>query len=297
MSDFDASLDLLEMSNHEDPSAPQRVRITDVPGWYGGAPVRTETTPRPQGDGAHTPGKSYRDARTFQILGIAEGASVVDALMLYDELAGISPTGQDIELTVTDELGTRMMRVRVAGTPEVSPFHPRRARFNLPVLAYDPRKLGPVRRQTVGLEGARTPGSGLVYPLFGGVGGVPNGGLLDYGTGARSGLSSAVNEGKAPDYPVFLIQGGGMQGGFEIIDLDTGAILRYTGDVADGQVLLIDTANGRVLADGVNDYTGFLTRNDGLSVPPGSTKTFRFRALGSTTGAPTLTVDTRNAWW
>lgn len=146
-----------------------RWKLTDLAGWYSST-VRTGMTERPQGMGAFRPARSQRASKTLQLQGIYQAGSWAQAEEeCADAIAGISPDGGDVELLVTTDVGTRTMTVRVEGTIDVQPYRATQARFNVPLVCYDPRKLSAVTREaTTGLEsGEQVVGAGLVFPLFG----------------------------------------------------------------------------------------------------------------------------------
>jgi len=286
-------LDGLVVSNHE--ATFPKWRLTSLENWFSGASVRTELIERPQQDGAYRPGKSYRSAKLMQLQGIVEASSAVQAVTeCWDELAALSPEGEDMLLSYTDVAGTRTMVVRVNGSPDVVPFQERKAKFKVPLVAWDPRKLGPLRTLPITIEGASV--GGLVFPLFT-AGAVGTGGLLAYANMVPGGTGSFTNNGTAPAYPVFTITGGSMPSGFEIADQTSGARLRYTDPLYSGQTLVIDSATLRVLGDGQNDMTNGLTTADPIVIRRGETRSYKFRSLGSYTGTPTATISMSDAWW
>lgn len=148
---------------------PVRWKLTDLAGWYSST-VRTGLTERPQGMGAFRPARSQRGSKVLQLQGIYQASSWAQAEQeCADEIAAVSPEGTDVELRVTTDAGTRIMVVRVEGTIDVQPYRATQARFNVPLVAADPRKLSAaVRSVSTGLEGGgAVPGAGLVFPLFG----------------------------------------------------------------------------------------------------------------------------------
>lgn len=129
------------------------------------------------------------------------------------------------------------------------------------------------------------------------MGSSPNGGLLDFGQSPRRAVATVRNLGTAPVWPVFTIQGGGFEEGFEVVEQETGATDRYAERVNDGEVLQIDTSINRVLGNGQNDLTGGLVRADNMVVAKQSSRTYKFRSLGAWSGTPRLTVTVKDAWF
>lgn len=267
-------------------------KLQQVAGWTDSPPFRTEQTPRPIQDGDFKPGRTVRGGKTMAVEGICIAGSQAAALAAYDELVNLSPDGQDMTLEVTDDLGYRTMTVRIAGIVQVTPFVERKARFNIPLYAYDPRKLSVLRQTVVQIGGGVTTG-GLTYPL--GTGAAPAN-LLNYGAMTPPQLLTVTNAGKAPSFPKFTVDGD-MPDGFEIADVTTGERIRYAALLYAGQPVTYDTRTRRALTSDTNDVTDKLTWVDDLSFDGAQSRTFVFRPLGSYSGNPTLTVSMKDAWY
>lgn len=117
-------------------------------------------------------------------------------------------------------------------------------------------------------------------------------GWLDYGEPSTSGTVSLSNPGTADAHPQFEVTG--PASGFEVVQVGTGHRLVYDGTVPAGSRLVVDTASGVAVMDGVSDRT--LTWQDPMTIPPGSTAEFAFVPRGASTAA-VLRASVRGAWW
>jgi hypothetical protein len=134
--------------------APMQFKLTNLGGWQSGAPLRTSVEDLPQGDGALPPSKSYRSARALSLEGVVYGGTAEEAEELaWDRIAGLSPMGQSMRLAVTTAVGERWMRVWLSSAPQVLPFGPNRARFQVPLVAPDPRKYSETKQYPAKLAG------------------------------------------------------------------------------------------------------------------------------------------------
>lgn len=257
-------------------------------GWFDAPAVRTTAVNRPINDGDYRPGRSFRSGKVMSFTGLCEASSYAAAEQLFDELAAISPTGWDIPITVTTDNGVRTMNARVSGNLTVVPFTPRKANFMVPLYAWDPRKLGPVRTASMQYGGAAA--GGLAFPLF------DTSGLLAFRGMVNQQSLTVTNNGKAPTFPLFTIAGT-VASGFMITDVSTGKRYVYGASISSSTVLQIDTSTERVTAGGVSDETGNLSEADDLTVYGGETHTYVFQPLGSVTGVPNISVAIQDAWW
>jgi hypothetical protein len=225
--------------------------------------------------------------------GVVTASSVESAIAYaWQRIAGIAPRGERLVLSVTDPTGTYTQMVRVDGTPQVLPFHDRRARFQIPITAPDGRKYGPYLPGLEAQPSTGGAGDGLLYPLFG-----PKvTGVLDFGAFSPSGLLEITNHGRAESWPVFRVRGAVGVGGFQILSADS--VIEFTGAVPLGQeITLSPYSGGRAVMGGV-DVTGeYLTRSEWSAIGPGETRQFVFNPLGTFDSNARLFADFREAWW
>lgn len=97
----------------------------------------------------------------------------------------------------------------------------------------------------------------------------------------------AHNHGTAPTSPV-LVVAGPVKGGTEIVEVETGHLVRWAGDLSAGQQLRIDPGSGYATIDGA--VAMGLRRAEWPIIPPGQSRTYR-----ATAGR--LTVEHRSGWW
>lgn len=97
----------------------------------------------------------------------------------------------------------------------------------------------------------------------------------------------AHNHGTAPTSPV-LVVAGPVKGGTEIVEVETGRLVRWAGDLPAGRQLRIDPGSGYATVDGA--VVMGLRRAEWPEIPPGESRTYR-----ATAGK--LTVEHRSGWW
>lgn len=269
-----------------------KLKLTNLRGWYAGAPVRTVVVDMPESDGAFEPDRSYRGSKQMAIEGWVQARSVEEAEENgHDLVAGIAPLGEALTLKVESSSGlVRYMNVRISGVPDVQPYTDRRARFQIPLIAADSRKYAAWTDPQSALPSGGS-GDGMTFPVVG-----PLGATLDFGTFSPTGLITLRNSGTAPSWPVFHVFGGIDASGFEIISGDD--VIRFTGAVPLGAELVLDPyAGGRAVLSGVDVTGASLTRSEWQAVMPRSTRTFSFDPLGSADATARLEAHFREAWW
>lgn len=270
--------------------APMQFKLTNLGGWQSGAPLRTSVEDLPQGDGALPPSKSYRSARALSLEGVVYGGTAEEAEELaWDRIAGLSPMGQSMRLAVTTAVGERWMRVWLSSAPQVLPFGPNRARFQVPLVAPDPRKYSETKQYPAKLAGGSA--DGLHFPLGGAVG-AP---YLDFGTYAPAGTVTITNGGTAESWPTFTAIGSIGSGGFSVL---SGAdSLVFQDAVPLGAQRVLSPYTGGRVSDGAGvDYTDKLVQASWPSVKPGQTRTYAFSAFSPDSNAMVI-VEFSEANW
>lgn len=260
-------------------------KLKDFTNWYSSAPVRVDITPLPGNDGGFEPERVYRSPKTMTIEGFAWGGTPEEAEeLVWERIAALSPRGQAINLRVEGAGKTKLMKVWLASNPQVMPFGPNRARFQIALVAADPRKYGEPQTITSGVAGSS---DGLVFPLFAD-------GFLDFGSFSPAGLFYIRNDGTADSFPVFKIRGA-VLGGFRIGS--DGVVLEYSGDVPGGTELTLSPyAGGRASLQGA-DVTHNIATSNWVPVGPKETRTFIFNPLGSTNQNALISTTFSDAWW
>jgi hypothetical protein len=263
-----------------------KFKLTNLANWYSSPPVRIDITEQPTNDGGFNPVRAYRSSKPMQIEGVCFSTSPEAAVRdAYQRIAALGTTGQQMTLTVTDDVDTKTMRVWLNGNPQVEPFGPASARFAVPIIATDPRKYGPVQTGTTGPSGGSE--DGLEWPLF-------EDGYLSFGEFSPTGLFYIKNEGTAESWPTFKVRGT-VTGGFQIVsDQD---IIEYSANVPLGSELVLSPYAGGRATTGQSDVTIDLTQSDWAPIEPGETKAYVFVALGTTDANAQLSYAFSSAWW
>jgi hypothetical protein len=268
-------------------SGATRLKLTNLGGWYSSPGVRTEVVDIPLADGAFSPIRSYRSPRRMTIEGVATAQGMESAITeVWQALAALLPNGDSDTLYVTDETGRKRCRVWLDGAPIVVPFAPGRARFQVPVVAPDPRKYSDP--EVILSEPSGSAADGLTFPLFAG-------GYLDFGTFSPTGIFYVTNDGTAETWPVFEVRGGIDGDGFEILSDD--AVLRYEAAVGAGTVVTLSPYAGGRATSGGQDVTANLTESQWPSLLPGQTRLYVFNPLGVADANALLTATVSKAWW
>lgn len=263
-------------------------KLVEFVDWYSSATIRTDLEDMPDSDGAFEPEQSLRGSKQMSLEGWVLGKSVEQAVVAgYDVLTALSPLGQAIAAAVEDFGLTRYQSLRINGQIKVKPFTGTKARFQVPVVAADSRKYGPVQTESAGPSGGS--GDGLIWPLFGG-------GTLDFGTFSPSGIITFRNDGTAPSWPMFRVAGSVDAAGFQIISGTN--VIEYLAAVPAGSVLTLDPySGGRATIGGVDVTGAALTRSEWAPVLPGEVRNYVFDPLGTAGASAMMEADFREAWW
>ena len=297
-------------------------------GWDDGAPVRYDAEDRPQAHGTFRPGRTWRGARVVSVEGSWAGQTLEEAYEARERLAAMQADGLESPFVVTNLRGRKQAVVALSKAPAAdddlyAPYF----EFSFDVVSTDSFRYGEEVWSTTELPYA---GSGLAWPLGGGAadGLLPTGsyepvaddptvystagltpvegvgylpregsapGWLDWGSIGSLGQAHVRNDGTADTYPVLEIAGG-LELGFLLTWVPTGAQIRFDRHVPPGSVITLNPRTGRALIDGQSDVTGFLTVSDWWPVERHSQGSIQFAALGGTTGTPTLTARTAPAY-
>jgi hypothetical protein len=258
------------------------INLTD---WYSLPEAKTEVRERPLADGAFGFSGDYRQAAVISIDGIYLAEDRFDLQQARGQLMQAA-RGAQVPLTFTDEEGPTTRLVSVRSMPMADDHGQLQFRFSIDVLSMDPNRYGPVISVTTGLAS----GGGTGWPW-------PAKWPADWGSGSTSdGRATVTNSGTAATWPLLRVTGG-LSLGAELVEIVTGNVLRLDRAIPTGSTAYFTARTGRVyLDDTTSDITGFLTRREWWSVPPGETRTVQINPLGTITGTPTLTVSISPAY-
>lgn len=258
--------------------------VEQLQGWWDLPDAKSEIVQRPAADGVFGSTDVTRDALRPSLRLKWKGASIEDAARELGALRRLSRPAT-VPLTVDDGTGPLTRHVQVRAVQVSTRFE----WWNLPVfvdmLARDPLAYGTEVCQSTGLPVA---GSGLQFPL-GPDGSGTAGGFADWGTTGTTGQVLVENPGSAVAYPTFTVTGR-LDAGFEVVEVESGARVRFERVVDDGSTVSFDARSGRAQVDGQSDVTGSLTVAEVFMVPSYGSRTYQFLALGGASGAPQLRV-------
>lgn len=259
-----------------------KLHVRDMRGWYSAARSKSDVRERPEADGAWPTKREYRASLPVTVSGWAQCASEVELVDLMEEFRAALQPETSVDMTVTDArgYGTRKVSVRAADVQE--DLGGLWLEWAFDVTAFDTTLYRKVVTETCGLPSI---GGGLEFPLV-----FP----LVFGTVSDPGELTVLNTGRAQAYTDFEVTGGVMEDGFEITNLTTGRRLTYARSVLDGQTIHLDSRSQRVyVGTPENNMSGALRFRQWWAAPALSSQTIAFRALGVTSGTPTLTARTR----
>ncbi|MEU3252871.1 hypothetical protein [Streptomyces sp. NPDC006997] len=257
-------------------------RLQTLEGWD--APdVRAEVTER-EGDHGAWASPVYLGARPITLAGTIVAPSQRQLEQAMDRLrvaAGLSDT-----LLTVWETTPKQALVRRSGKPLMQYVTDTTATYSVMVTAADPRRYGTdLQTLTTGLP---TVTGGLTLPAT-----TPW--LLSATT--TDGLLQTVNEGDFETRPILTVTGPVLA---PVIQAQMPAghvrILTYSQDLADGDVLTIDTDAHSVILNGDVSRRRFLAAPSGWPVIPAQSATTFFFTSTAYNPTATLTATWRSAW-
>lgn len=257
-------------------------------GWFGSPGVRADRTDRLWGHGMFSD-RGWRDARLIILEGNAHFDSEQAALAGYNRLMSAGADGTYRDLTVTDSLfGVMTARVRIANEVVASWLTPGILRYQIQLLAPDPRKYGPAIVESTGVAVA---GDGLQWDLFASAA-APGG--LDFGNPGDPGTVNITNPGTADTGQRFTLTGSAPNG-FTIRHIQTDSVLGYSVPLARGESLVLNSADGTAWLNGYADRSAKLTRRDWVRLGAGETGTWLLESAESSNLR--MEVEVLPAWW
>lgn len=275
--------------NRADPESSNLLAgFSKIHGWHKRAPMRVPRERRTGHGEFAIAGKLA--GRVITIDGWCVGEVRAEVGQWLEGLAATLGDGGFGDLTVTDDdLGEKSATVQLLDDDEVDWDGRGFAKFQIILLAPDPFRYGTT--STGSTSFATDPeGVGLVEGFF-------TDNVMDFGPLPTSdGTVTVTNEGSAPAYPVFYVDGPGPAGGFSVLDLGTGRRITYLGGLPEGSSVVFDSAAGSVVIDGSADRRGDTIVTGWPVVAPGESATFRF-APESNSSAAVLSVLLRSTYY
>lgn len=125
-------------------------------------------------------------------------------------------------------------------------------------------------------------GGGLVFPVT-----FP----ITFGAPAANGRLLTVNDGTADAFSTFTVAGGGMVGGFTLVEVNSGRRITVERDLTAANTVTVNSRTGSVMLDG-SPIPGYVTRSEWWPVPAKGSTEVQFLANGAVTGTPILTAAT-----
>jgi len=254
--------------------------VTKEDGWSTGPGVRLELSERPQRNGTFD-APSFRSARVITLEGTAVAPDEDSRERAKDRIAAVLADGSGlVELSVRERMVTRRALVRLSAGTKVIDTTPVSFDWSVQLTAPDPLRYGvDVHEASCGLP---RPGAGIAFPLA-----FP----LAFGEPADGSLA-VTNAGTTVAWPRWTITGPCTQ---PVIRNDsTGERLAFSLSLAEGDVLVVETAARTVFLGGASRRAALLPRSSWFGLPPGNT-TVGFSAFDNSASG-TLRVGWRDAW-
>lgn len=247
--------------------------------WWGQTADKSEVVERPQGHGAFPTRDSLRSSRAISFIANCINGSQAAVESGFDDLSSVGAEGP-VLMTVETPAGASW---RVVKVESVKPTHHRGgSRYGVlavDLIAPDPRRYATGSWLSTGPAVAST---GLVWPAVW---------PLVWPGGGSSGRVTLTNSGKAPSAPSFRLQGSFTSA--LITCVETGARIGFNRPVPAGSV--VEISGKRAVIDGQSDVSRWLLFREWADVPPGSSRTYQFDAVGGVGAVMLGKVD--SAWW
>lgn len=242
---------------------------TALTGWDDGTNVRRSSTVRPVSSGDFVEPSTF-SARLISLSGTAVALNRAQLQTMRDRLTGLLAEGEYAELSVETSVSTRYSTVGLEGKVEWVQQLDNVAVFRVEFYAPDPYIYGFERTITLGSTTAQ-PG-GLKYPLN-----YP----MNYNSDSTTPKNQSIsNSGNATAWPTFKITGDYFSG----FSITSGSNkLTYLGPVSYSSAIVIDTAKGTAIQDGIDKST-FLTDREWFSVAPKETIYPKFTPIQDASG-------------
>lgn len=227
--------------------------LNDLKGWSDPPGSSGSTDQRGSADGGWL-SPAYSAARVVEVEGSLVASDWAAASLALDRLWAALPVNITAPMVVNEGTRTLQSNVRQEGDPLVE-RNAGFARFNLSLVAPDPRRYGAATTADTGLPATT---GGLILPLV-----LP----LSLAATASSGTLTVTNTGNMESLPMFTVYGPCAP--FTISHPATGRQLASLDTVPAGRTLVLDTAARTALLDGVASR---VVTGTWLSLPPGTTQ-------------------------
>lgn len=255
-------------------------------GWKGIENVDLGIVRRPNQPGSFIRQKTDPGERVVSIEGQFFGADEASAELARELLVSLYSDGRDVPLTVTDSLRATTRMVKVAAVKV--PWTPHKEfSFTIDMTAADPKRYA---TPVVVSNTLAVPGSGLDFDF----------GLdfpLDFGTTPNDGRLIITNLGDTETTTTFVVRGGNMPDGAEIVNLATTERLVYIGPIMNGDFVEFDPRVQAAFINGTNPAGRFTPNPAWWSIAPKASVEVQFLARGAVTGAPVLEATTSPAYY
>lgn len=228
-------------------------------GWTDAPSVRPSIADRAQQDGGWDASGFY-GARVVTISGTVDQTTAAAAKAVADSLTALSPRSSHELIVDHSAIGPRSAMVRVSKGAVLEWSGPNRFRYTIELTAPDPLKYGAPAIGSTSLA-STAGGTGRTWPRVW---------PTDYGVpaGVTPGAVAVANAGTATYWTRLRIDGPVPNPTVTLVE--TGDWIKYTGTVAAGQWLDVDTANRRVLLNGQVSVRHLVSDSGNwLGVPPG----------------------------
>src|SRR5665647_719611 len=213
----------------------------DVAGWLDGPPVRSGLQAKAQQDGAWD-GSGSRTERLLDVAGFVQEATPAAADAALRQLTALRPQAVYEVVVDNPDVGVLACLARLMVPARSEWFGDRAFTYSLTLAAPDPLLYGPPTYGSASLASA-TPGAGRVWPRE-----WPTDWGIAPGTTPGAVSPAPANAGTAAYWPRLRIDGPVLN---PVVTLmETGAWVRYNGELLAGQWLDWDMANRRVLLQG-----------------------------------------------
>ncbi|MDJ0323164.1 hypothetical protein QMG61_05225 [Cryobacterium sp. PH31-AA6] len=280
----ETTIDIAGLTVHgEDQHTSGALQFVNLIDWYSITESKSDVRERPQAHGAFGIADDFRKSAVISFDGWCECDSWAETLTRMREVRRALNGNRPALITVTDELGATSRTVSVRTAPLKEDQFARRFTFAVDMVAPDANRYGPAASVSTGLP---TSGGGIAYPIV-----YP----ISYGTPGNPGRVITENPGDEDTYSLLEVTGG-LGGGFELTEGQTGQALRFERVIPLGSTVFLNPRTGRAYLDTPgNDVSGFLTRREWWSVPAQGSREIQFASIGVVTGTPTLTARTSPA--
>jgi len=253
--------------------------VTDGPG------VKVHSTPRPFGIGSYR-STQYLDARPITFTGYVSCPNRAAMTAARTRFLSMFPDGEQRTLVIDDGLSQKQVLVERADTPKIDVWS-NACGFDWQLFLYanDPRFLDVAVQVSPAAAVSGVSTDGLDWSTGGGLDWATSGGL-DWGVSGGGGVLAVANTGTADTWPIFTVTGAISTPSFT--DPTTGKSIAYSGTVASGQTLVINTSPfaRAVTLDGVDRFP-FLTSAQWFPIPPNTSMQIQFAGAGSGTATAT----------